>query len=90
MPLSQFESQLYALLIEIKQTSATISADVNSLKTSIKSLKDELDEVENMCLDNKHDIIRLKSGTKAWMTAAAAVGGLVGWLLSIIKEVIAG
>ena len=88
MPLSQFEHQLYGLLIEIKQTSATISTDVACLKEALGNIKSELDEVTTMALNNRHDIVQLKSGMKAWITAAAAIGGIVGWILSVVKEVL--
>ena len=86
VPLSQFEQQLYATLIEIKQTNATICANIRAVKESYLDIKRELDKLEDMSNENKHDIIKLKSGAKAWVSAAAAIGGVVGWLLSVLKE----
>ena len=87
MPMSASERTLYDLLIEIKETNAAIRTDIGALKTNISSVKNELDAVKDMTLNNRHDIVKITSGMKAWITAAAAIGGIVGWLLSVVKEV---
>lgn len=86
MPLSKFEQQLYDLLIDIKQTNASMASDLIALKQKLDGMADGFDKLEQQVDANTHEIVKLKAVYKAWMTASATIGAIIGWSLSTLKE----
>ena len=87
MPLSDFEQQIYSMLLEMRQSAATTSSDIRCLRESFDAIRNEIEDIEELAIKNSHDIVKIKADMKAWLSAAAALGGFVGWFLSIMKEV---
>lgn len=87
MPLNDFEHQLYTLLLEIKQSQASLCTDIATMKDNSKLLHNSIAQVENMAKNNECEIGHLKIMLRAWISAAAVIGGFVGWVLSTFKEI---
>ena len=82
MAISAFERRMYELLIDIKQEQGAIRADMASIHGLIKNNTKRLDEEDEALLHLIKKQTRLEAGAKAWVIAAASVGGIVGWFLT--------
>lgn len=84
MAISAFERRMYELLIDIKQEQGAIRADMASIHDLVKNNTKRLDEEDEALLHLTKKQTRLEAGAKAWVIAAASVGGVVGWFLTYL------
>lgn len=84
MAISAFERRMYELLIDIKQEQGAIRADMAGIHDLIKNNTKRLDEEDEALLHLIKKQTQLEAGAKAWVIAAASVGGIVGWFLTYL------
>lgn len=84
LAMTSTEKQLYDLLIEIKEDQAELAALFKSDKWLHEEQARRMVDLERQVAANTKQVTALSASIKAWYAASAAVGGIIGWLLSYL------
>lgn len=76
------EKQLYDLLIEIKEDQAALSAMIKADRWVHDDHMRRIISLEEKVNHNANTLATITASFRAWWAASAAIGGIVGWLLS--------
>lgn len=76
------EKQLYDLLIEIKEDQAALSAMIRADRWVHEEHMRRIVSLEERVSHNTKTLTTITASQRAWWAASAAIGGIVGWLLS--------
>ena len=76
------EKQLYDLLIAINEDQAALSAMIRADRWVHEEHMRRIVSLEERESHNAKTLTTITASLRAWWTASAAVGGIVGWLLS--------
>lgn len=76
------EKQLYDLLIEIKEDQAALSAMIRADRWVHEEHMRRIVSLEERVSHSANTLTTITASQRAWWAASAAIGGIVGWLLS--------